>query len=83
MQPKSLDNPERRREIRQLVRNAFPACSAVFVEPPEGGIAFRIRAENGRYRSGVIKLLGHHGHVRLNTAWLAGQIKIHGGPAAA
>ena len=83
MQPKTLDSAQRRRDLRQLVRNAFPGCSVVFVDPPAGGIAFRIRAGNGRYRSGVIKLLAHHGHVRLNGAWLAREMKVHGGPAAA
>jgi hypothetical protein len=83
MRPKTLDNPQRRRALEQLVRNAFPGCCAMFLEAPAGGVAFCIRAENGRYRSGVIKVPAHHGHVRFNSAWLARQIKIHGGSAAA
>jgi hypothetical protein len=78
MPPKTLDKPQRRRQIGQLVCNAFPTCTAEFVAAPAGGIAFRVRAANGRYRSGVIKLLAHHGHIRLNHAWLMREMKADG-----
>lgn len=83
MRPNELKAFHRRRDVRQLARNEFPDCSVVFVTAPTGAIAFRISASSGRYRSGVIKLLAHHAHVRLNRAWLARQMKVHGGPAAA
>ena len=83
MPQKSLDNLQRRRQIEQLVHNEFPNCQVEFISAPRDGLAFRIRAANGRYRSGVIKLLAHHGHIQLNRAWLAAQMKAHGGPAAA
>jgi hypothetical protein len=78
----TLDTPQRRRQIQRLAHNAFPNGVVVFVEAPRGGLAFRIRAVNGRFRSGTIKLLSHHGHIRLNRDWLAREIKAHGGPAA-
>jgi hypothetical protein len=82
MSPKSLDTPQRRRQIERLVRNALPTCTCEFMTPPAGGIAFRLRGENGRYKSGTIKLLSHHGQMRLNHAWLTSEMKRHGGPAA-
>lgn len=60
--------------IQQLVRNAHPGCEAIFVDAPPDGLAFRVRARNGRYRSGVITLLRHHREVRLNSAWLDRQM---------
>jgi hypothetical protein len=79
----TLDTPQRRRLIQQLVRNECPGCTVVFVGAPAGAVAFRIRAASGRFRSGVIKLLAHHGHIRLNSAWLKREMKVHGGPATA
>jgi hypothetical protein len=83
MPQKTLDNPQRRRQIERLVHNEFPNCEVEFVAAPRDSLAFRVRAMNGRNRSGVIKLLAHHGHIRLNRAWLAAQLRAHGGPAAA
>lgn len=77
----TLDNPQRRRQIERLVHNVLRYCRVEFITAPRGGLAFRIRAVNGRYRSGVIKLLSHHGHIRLNRAWLSAQMKAGGGPA--
>ena len=83
MPPKTANNPQRRRRIEQLVRNELPGCHAEFVAAaPRGGLAFRIRAASGPYRSGVIKLLGHHTRFPVNRAWLMNQMKVHGGPAA-
>lgn len=78
----TLNTPERRRRIEQLVRNEFPGCAAVFVMAPVGGLAFRICAPCGCVRSGIITLLAHHGHIRLNRSWLAGKMNDQGGPAA-
>lgn len=82
MPQKTLDSPQRRRQIQRLVQNQFPNCKVHFITAPRDALAFRIRAPNGRYRSGIIKLLAHHGHIRLNRAWLTAQLKTHGGPAA-
>jgi hypothetical protein len=76
------DTPQRRRRIERLVRNEFPGCAAVFVAAPAGGLAFRIVAPCGCFRSHTITLPAHHGHVRLNRSWLADRMKRHGGPAA-
>lgn len=66
----AVDTPQRRRRIQQLVRNAFPGCSAQFLAASPGALAFRVRAPTGRFRSGVLTVPAHHEGVRLNSAWL-------------
>ncbi|MBI1374049.1 MAG: hypothetical protein GC159_15115 [Phycisphaera sp.] len=62
------------------MQNVMPGCVAVFVDAPNGALAFRIRAASGRYRSGEIQLLAHHGHIKINRAWLEDQLETRGGP---
>jgi hypothetical protein len=73
----SVDTPQRRRRILQLVQNALPGSTVVFAGGTPGCLAFRIKSANGRYRSGTIKLLAHHRRIRLNRAWLQRQLEIH------
>jgi hypothetical protein len=77
----TVDTPQRRRRIQQIAKNAFPGSTVVFLRAQPGALAFRIRAVNGRFRTGVIKLLPHHGKVRLNRSWLQRQLGGRGGPA--
>ncbi|MBI3865090.1 MAG: hypothetical protein HY290_24720 [Planctomycetia bacterium] len=76
----TADTPQRRRRIEQLVKNLLPGCTAAFMPGTDGGLAFRIRSKNGRFRTGIIKLLSHHQKVRLNRHWLQRQISVHEGP---
>jgi hypothetical protein len=76
-----VDTPQRRRRIQQIASNAFPGSTVVFLRAPRGALAFRIRSVNGRFRTGIIKLLSHHGKVRLNQSWLQRQLLDRGGPA--
>jgi hypothetical protein len=70
----TVDTPQRRRRIQQLIRNAFPGCTAQFLPADSGALAFRVRGPTGRPRSGVLRLLGHQGRVRLNADWLQRQL---------
>jgi hypothetical protein len=70
----TVDTAQRRRRIQQLARNAFPGSEVVFLRAQAGALAFRIRAVNGRFRTGIIKLLAHHQKVRLNPSWLQRQL---------
>lgn len=76
----SIDTPQRRDRITQLVGNEFPECEAVFGEDDVDTLAFRIRSREGNYRTGTIRLLRHHSHVVLNKAWLLEQVAKNGGP---
>jgi hypothetical protein len=85
MSEASLKNntPPRRRKILQLVQNAMPGAHVVFSADDSDSISFRIRADNGQFRTGLITLLPHHAKIRLNRTWLERQIAIHGDRASA
>ena len=53
--------------------NCRGASSNFCTVSPEGSLAFRIRTPNGRFRSGVIKILPHHVSIRLNRRWPRGK----------
>jgi len=71
-----VDSAQRRRRLEQLVQNDFPGCVVVFLPSTDGSVAFRIRAKNGRYRSGAIKLMPHHRAIRLNKSWLERALRM-------
>ena len=75
------DTPQHRRDIEQLVRNVYPGCHAVFVPDERRVLAFRIKDEHGRLRSGFVKVCDWH-RQRFTKSWLTSAIKLASTPEA-
>jgi hypothetical protein len=55
-QPSDVTTPQFRAMLIRKLKNIAPTCTVEFVDGLDSGIGFRLRDQQGRYRTNIIRI---------------------------